>query len=133
MWYHFTDKANLVGILRDGLCPRGVRESNFSGVARDGLSLESNPACVYLTSRKCRPWHCFDYDNSCMLVIDDSYLDDRLKRADEDEARFGTAGTVAYEGGIPSDAIEEVWFWEPRKDANGDTRYVMVEQDFRDW
>ena len=45
-----------------------------------------------------------------MLVIDDGYLGENLKRDDEDKERFGTEGTLAYEGVIHPDAIEEIWF-----------------------
>ena len=68
-----------------------------------------------------------------MLVIDDGYLGENLKRDDEDKERFGTEGTLAYEGVIHPDAIEEIWFFEPRKNAVGSTEFVMIEQDFRDW
>ena len=132
-WYHFTDKSNLMSILREGLRTRGDRPSNFEAIARDGLSLESNPDYVYLTSIKIRPWHCMDYDATALLVIDADYLDENLMREDEDKARFGKCRTAAYEGVIDSDAVEEVWFFEPRKNAVGATEYLMVEQNFRDW
>jgi|ERR1700723_118205 len=127
IWYHFTLRSNLRSILTNGLRPRG------NGLANDGDGLESNPRYVYLTSRKVRPWHGFDYPNSCMLAIDDDALDEELKREDEDAVRFGAVGTMAYEGVIPPDAIEEIWFYQSYLDDKGATNYRMIEQDFHEW
>lgn len=132
-WYHFTDKSNLMSILNGGLRPRGDRPARDQRIARDALSLESNPNYVYLTSIKLRPWHNFDYRNECLLVIDADYLDEKLMRDDEDKARFGKAGTTAYEGVVDPDAIEEVWFYQPHRNEHGVLSYIMIEQDFRDW
>jgi hypothetical protein len=128
LWYHFTTRDAARKIVHEGLRPRGDRSANYHG---EGL--DSNPSYVYLTSRPVRPWHCFDYDNAALLVIDSSLLDTNLMREDEDAAKFGTAGTAAYEGVIDADAIEDVQFFLPVKDERGGTAYVRVQQDFRDW
>jgi hypothetical protein len=132
-WYHFTQRSVVRQILREGLRPRGDRPAIDHGIGPHGESLESNPNYVYLTSRILRPWHGMDYDEAALLVIDSDYLDEKLMRDDEDKARFGTAGTMAYEAVIHPDAVNEVWFYEPRTNENGVRSYVMIEQDFRDW
>lgn len=128
LWYHFTDRSNLVGILKEGLKPRGDRPANYHGD-----ELDSNPAYVYLTERMTRPWHGMDYSRMAVLAIDDNWLDESLKREDEDKEKFSTVGTIAYEGVIHSDAIEDIWFYDPRVDDRGVLSYVMVRQDFRGW
>lgn len=127
-WYHFTTRAAARSVAREGLRPRGDRPANYHG---EGL--DSNPAYVYLTSRILRPWHGIDYDAAALVVIDASYLDPDLMRPDEDAEKFGTTGTAAYEGVIDPDAIEDIQFFEARKDDVGSTYYVRRSQDFLDW
>lgn len=127
-WYHFTDRSNVLSILREGLKPRGKRPANYHG---EGL--DSNPNYVYLTSRVLRPWHGMDYDSTALLVIDPAFLNDDLMRPDEDEGKFGTTGTAAYEGVIDPEAIVDVQFFLPVEDERGSTEYVRLSQDFIDW
>src|SRR5438477_9195115 len=78
-WFHFADRENVLSILREGLRPRGNRPANYHG---EGL--DSNPKYVYLTSRLVKPWHCMDYENTALLLIDAAFLDPDLMREDED-------------------------------------------------
>jgi|ERR1700733_3198010 len=127
--YHFTTREAAHLIAQKGLRPRGA-----TNPANDhGIGLDSNPAYVYLKTTPVRPWHGFDYEDGALIVIDQSQLDDSLIREDEDAQKFGTGNTLAYEGVIEPDAIEDIQFFHPQLDAVGATKYVRVSEEFRDW
>lgn len=127
-WYHFTTREAARKIVREGLRPRGDQPANYHG-----KGLDSNPKYAYLTSRLCRPWHCFDYLGGAVVVIDADYLEPYLIRADEDEEKFGTLWTAAYEGVIDPAAIQDIIFFESVKNAAGQFDYARVPQEFWNW